>query len=56
MENFSENIRDQIPESFKNDEYRYRQREQEQEEEQLRNAVIKKQKGLFKTNSFLFYY
>ena len=47
MENFSENIRDQIPEGFQHEHYHYRQEEQEQEEEQLRNAVIKKQKGFY---------
>ncbi|CAF2545662.1 unnamed protein product [Rotaria sp. Silwood2] len=44
MENFSENIRDQIPEGFQNEQYRYRQEAQEKEEEKLRAAVIKKQK------------
>ena len=45
MENFSENIRDQIPEGLKNDQFHYRQEEQEKEEDEMRNAVIKKQKG-----------
>ena len=45
MENFSENIRDQIPEGRKNDQFYYRQEEQEKEEDEMRNAVIKKQKG-----------
>ncbi|CAF0895845.1 unnamed protein product [Rotaria sp. Silwood1] len=44
MENFSENIRDQIPEGFQSEQYHYRQEEQEKEEEKLRAAVIKKQK------------
>ncbi len=46
MENFTENIRDQIPETVQIENYHYRQEEQEQEEEALRNAVIKRQKGL----------
>ncbi len=46
MENFTENIRDQIPESDQLEQYHYRQEEQEKEEEALRNAVIKRQKGL----------
>jgi hypothetical protein len=45
MENFSENIRDQIPESFQNEQFRYKQEGREKEEDELRNAVVKKQKG-----------
>ncbi len=45
MENFTENIRDQIPETDQLEQYHYRQEEQEKEEEALRNAVIKKQQG-----------
>jgi hypothetical protein len=48
MENFTENIRDQISETAQLEQYHYRQEEQEQEEEALRNAVIKRQKGLRK--------
>ncbi|CAF3899768.1 unnamed protein product, partial [Rotaria magnacalcarata] len=44
MENFSENIRDEMPDSFQNEQYRYRQEIQEKEEDKLRNDVIKKQK------------
>ncbi len=47
MENFTENIRDQIPETDQLEQYHYRQEEQEA----LRNAVIKKQQG---SNSNLF--
>ncbi len=58
MENFTENIRDQIPESDQLEQYHYRQEEQEKEEEALRNAVIKKQQGFFikfkKNKSFHF--
>ncbi|CAF4149952.1 unnamed protein product, partial [Adineta steineri] len=43
MENFTENIRDQIPETAQLEQYHYRQEEQEEEEEALRNAVIKRQ-------------
>ncbi|CAF1245225.1 unnamed protein product [Adineta ricciae] len=43
MENFTENIRDQIAESAQLEQYHYRQEEQEKEEEALRNAVIKRQ-------------
>ncbi|CAF4060347.1 unnamed protein product, partial [Adineta steineri] len=43
MENFTENIRDQIPETAQLEQYHYRQEEQEKEEEALRNAVIKRQ-------------
>jgi hypothetical protein len=46
MENFTENIRDQIPETVQLEQYHYRQEEQEKEEEALRNAVIKRQQGL----------
>jgi hypothetical protein len=45
MENFTENIRDQIPETAQLEQYHYRQAEQEKEEEALRNAVIKQQQG-----------
>ena len=45
MENFTENIRDQILESDQLEQYHYRQEEQEKEEEALRDAVIRKQKG-----------
>ncbi|CAF4361127.1 unnamed protein product, partial [Adineta steineri] len=45
MENFTENIRDQIPETAQLEQYHYRQEEQEKEEEALRNAVIKRQQG-----------
>jgi hypothetical protein len=45
MENFTENIRDQIPETDQIENYHYRQQEQEKEEEALRNAVIKRQQG-----------
>lgn len=55
LENFSENIRDQIPEGFQGENYNYRQETQEKEEEKLRDAVIKKQKGLF-YYKFLFIY
>ncbi|CAF1542330.1 unnamed protein product [Adineta steineri] len=43
MENFTENIRDQIPETAQLEQYHYRQEEQEEAEEALRNAVIKRQ-------------
>lgn len=45
MENFTENIRDQIPETAELEHYHYRQEEQEKQEEALRNAVIKRQIG-----------
>jgi hypothetical protein len=45
MENFAENIRDQIPETDRLEQYHYRQEEQEKEEEALRDAVIQRQKG-----------
>ena len=45
MENFSENLRDQIPESLRNEQFRYRQEDQEKAEDELRDAVIKQQKG-----------
>ncbi|CAF4656530.1 unnamed protein product [Rotaria sp. Silwood1] len=44
MENFSENIRDQIPEGFQNDQFHYKQAEQEKQEDQLVDSFIKKQK------------
>ncbi len=53
MENFTENIRDEIPETLEIEQYHYRQEEQEKEEDALRNAVIKKQKGLFEKNKKL---
>ncbi len=46
MENFSENLRDQIPDSEQLEQYRYKQEEQEKEEDELRNAAIQQQKGL----------
>lgn len=46
LENFTENIRDQLLESDQMEHYHYREEEQEKEEEALRDAVIKKQKGL----------
>jgi hypothetical protein len=49
MENFSENIRDQIPDTEQLEQFHYRQEEQEKEEDALRNAVIQKQqKGFIK--------
>ena len=45
LENFAENIRDQIPETDALEHFHYRQEEQEKEEEALRNAVIKRQRG-----------
>ena len=45
MENFSENIRDQILDTDQIDNYHYREEEQEKEEEALRNEVIKRQLG-----------
>ncbi len=45
MENFTENIRDQISGTDQIEQYHYRQEEQEKEEEALRNAVIKRQQG-----------
>jgi glycosylphosphatidylinositol transamidase (GPIT) subunit GPI8 len=42
MENFFENIRDQIPDI---EQFYYIQQEQEKEEDELTNATIKKQKG-----------
>jgi hypothetical protein len=53
MENFSENIRNQIPAGLQDEEYHYRQQEQEKEEEEMRNAAIKKQKGLEKEVLYL---
>ena len=48
LENFAENIRDQIPEGLQNEQFRYRQEEQEKEEDELRrNAVIKQQKRAY---------
>ncbi len=46
MENFSENVLDQIPANPQHEQFHYRQQEQEKEEDELRNAVIKQQKGL----------
>ncbi len=45
LENFAENIRDQLSESDQLEHYDYRQKEQEKQEDELRNAVIKKQQG-----------
>ena len=45
LENFSENIRDQLLENDQLEQYHYRQEEQEKEEEALRDAVIQQQKG-----------
>ena len=45
LENFSENIRDQLLETDQLEQYHYRQEEQEKEEEALRDAVIEKQKS-----------
>ena len=53
MENFTENIRDQIAESAQLEQYHYRQEEQEKEEEALRNAVIKRQQGLTEISMFV---
>ncbi|CAF4511064.1 unnamed protein product [Rotaria sp. Silwood2] len=49
MENFSENIRDQIPEGFPNEQYRYIKDAQEKEKEKLKAAAIKKQKESYST-------
>jgi hypothetical protein len=53
MENFSENIRDQIPDTEQLEQYHYLEEEQEKEEDELRNAVIKKQIGFIKRISFI---
>ena len=45
MENFSENVRDEMQDNIQNENYRYIQEKQEKEEDALKNAVIKKQKG-----------
>ena len=45
LENFTENIRDQLLEDEQIELYFYRQEEQEKEEEALRDAVLRKQKG-----------
>jgi hypothetical protein len=45
LENFAENIRDQLSESDQLEHYDYKQKEQEKQEDELRNAVIKKQQG-----------
>lgn len=50
LENFSENIRDELLENEQLDQYHYRQEEQEKEEEALRDAVIQKQKGLISSS------
>jgi hypothetical protein len=47
MENFSENIRDQIPENFQGEGYTYNIKEQEKNENELKKLVIDKQKGLW---------
>lgn len=52
MENFAENIRDQIPETDALEHFHYRQEEQEKEEEAIRNAVIKRQRGSKKFSIF----
>ena len=47
MENFAENLRNQIASgSTGTQEYHYREAQQERQEEALRNKVIQKQKGL----------
>ena len=46
MENFTENIRDQILDVNQLEQFHYREEEKEQEEEALRHAVIKQQQGL----------
>ncbi|CAF0945953.1 unnamed protein product [Adineta ricciae] len=46
MENFSENVRDEMQDNTQNENYRYIQDKQEKEEDALKNAVIKKQKEL----------
>lgn len=46
-ENFSENIRDQIPEGIQSDQFHYKEAEQEKQEDQLIDAAMRKQKGLF---------
>jgi hypothetical protein len=53
MENFSENIRDQIPETDQLEQFHYEQEAQEKEEDKLRNAVIEKQKGFVKEIFFI---
>ncbi len=53
MENFSENIRDQIPETDQLEQFHYKQEEQEKEEDKLRKAVIDKQKGFVKEIFFI---
>ncbi|UJR35157.1 hypothetical protein I4U23_027926 [Adineta vaga] len=47
MENFTENIRDQISETAQLEQYHYREEQQEKEEEALRNAVIKRQQDAY---------
>jgi hypothetical protein len=54
MENFSENIRDEIPETDQLEQFHYKQEEQEKEEDKLRKAVIDKQKGFVKEIFFDF--
>lgn len=51
MENFTENIRDQIPETDPLEHFHYREEQQEKEEEALRNAVIKHQQGFERISS-----
>ncbi|CAF3586652.1 unnamed protein product [Adineta steineri] len=46
MENFSENIRDQIPDSFQNEQYNYITDKQREEEDELKKAVIKRRTEL----------
>jgi glycosylphosphatidylinositol transamidase (GPIT) subunit GPI8 len=43
MENFAENIRDQIPESAQLEQYHYKQEQQEKEEDELRKLAIQQQ-------------
>jgi len=48
MKILMENFRDQTITNVSREQYRYRQEQQKREEDALRNAVIKKQKGLIK--------
>lgn len=45
MENFAENIDDQISDAEALEQFHYETKEQEKEEDELREAVIRKQKG-----------
>ncbi|CAF2933999.1 unnamed protein product [Rotaria sp. Silwood2] len=47
MDNFTENIRNQILENEQIEQYHYREEEREKEEEALRNAVIKQQQDVY---------